>query len=144
MHCRNCGADLNGFDTFVTCPYCGMKSKIVLAHALRLELFGGDTHLLLPKDTLLPAAVSFTFSTGLDEQTSAQVHLLQGDEALASANHSVGEYIFAHLRPEPRGVPRITFTFLLDETGQLEVKVREEGSGREQLFGGTQVEVLRQ
>lgn len=144
MHCQNCGAALDGFETFMLCPYCGVKLTAMLAQALRLELFGGDTHLLLPRDTPLPASVSFTFSTGLDGQTSAQVHVLQGDKTQVDGNRSLGNYVFTDLEPRPRGVPQITFTFTIDGVGHLEVQVREEESGREQLFSGTQVAVLRQ
>ena len=82
FQCVSCGAALDSTSGMVKCPYCGSMNQvapIVLAESLRIETINEVASILIPKWTALPASITEVFSTGLDNQNSVSVHIVQGE-----------------------------------------------------------------
>jgi molecular chaperone DnaK len=87
---------------------------------------------LIPRNTTIPAKKTETFSTASDNQTSVDVHVLQGERPLARDNRTLGRFRLDGIPPAPRGVPQIEVSFDLDANGILNVTARDIASGKQQ------------
>ncbi len=100
--------------------------------SLGVETLGGVSTVLIARNTTIPTAKTETFSTAADNQTSVQVHVLQGERPMATDNKSLGQFILDGVPPAPRGVPQIEVTFDIDANGILNVHAKDKASGKEQ------------
>ncbi len=104
----------------------------VIPLALGIETMGGVATKLIEKNTTIPASKSQVFSTASDNQTSVQIHVVQGERAMARDNKSLGQFNLDGIPPAPRGVPQVEVTFDVDANGILNVKAKDKTSGKEQ------------
>lgn len=104
----------------------------VIPLSLGIETMGGVNTKLIEKNTTIPASKSQVFSTAADNQTSVEIHVVQGERPLASDNRSLGRFILDGIPPAPRGVPQVEVTFDIDANGILNVKAKDKSSGKEQ------------
>jgi molecular chaperone DnaK len=100
--------------------------------SLGLETLGGVMTKLIERNTTVPTSKSEIFSTAADNQTSVEVHVLQGEREMASDNKSLGRFILDGIPPAPRGMPQVEVTFNIDANGILNVKALDKASGKEQ------------
>jgi len=99
---------------------------------LSIETLGGVATPLIERNTTVPAKKSKIFSTAADNQTSVDIHVLQGERPMASDNKSLGRFHLDGIPPAPRGVPQIEVTFDIDADGILNVTAKDKGTGKEQ------------
>ena len=99
---------------------------------LGIETLGGVSTALIPRNTTIPTAKSETFTTAADNQTSVEVHVLQGERTMATENKSIGRFNLEGILPSPRGVPQVEVTFDIDANGILNVSAKDKGTGKEQ------------
>ncbi len=104
----------------------------VIPLSLGIETMGGVATKLIDKNTTVPTSRSQIFSTAADNQTSVEVHVTQGERAMAADNKSLGKFILDGIPPAPRGMPQVEVTFDVDANGILNVKAKEKASGKEQ------------
>lgn len=104
----------------------------VIPLSLGIETLGGVGTKLIEKNTTIPASKSQVFSTAADNQTSTEIHIVQGERPMASDNKSLGRFVLEGIPPAPRGVPQIEVTFDIDANGILNVKAKDKTSGKEQ------------
>lgn len=104
----------------------------VIPLSLSIETMGGVATKLIERNTTIPASKSQEFSTAADNQTSVEVHIVQGERAMAADNKSLGRFILDGVPPARRGEPKIEVTLDVDVGGMLTVKAREKSSGKEQ------------
>ena len=100
--------------------------------SLGIETLGGVFTKLIERNTTIPTRKSEIFSTAVDNQTQVEIHVLQGERQMASANKTIGKFHLADLPPAPRGVPQIEVTFDIDANGILHVSAKDLGTGKEQ------------
>ncbi|XGV95211.1 MAG: molecular chaperone DnaK [Leptolyngbya sp. BL-A-14] len=100
--------------------------------SLGLETVGGVMKKLIPRNTTIPVRRSDIFSTGEDNQTLVEVHVLQGEREMAAGNKSIGRFKLTGIPPAPRGLPQIQVSFDIDANGILQVAAMERTTGREQ------------
>jgi molecular chaperone DnaK len=100
--------------------------------SLGIETMGGVLTTLIPRNTTIPTRKSEIFSTASDNQTSVEVHVLQGERSLARDNRTLGKFHLVGLPPAPRGVPQIEVTFDIDANGIVNVSAKDLGTGKEQ------------
>lgn len=100
--------------------------------SLGIETLGGVATKLIEKNTTIPASKSQVFSTAADNQTSVEIHVVQGERPMASDNRSLGRFILDGIPPAARGTPQVEVTFDLDANGILTVKAKDKTSGKEQ------------
>jgi molecular chaperone DnaK len=100
--------------------------------SLGVETLGGVTTVLIPRNTTIPTRKSETFSTAADNQTSVEIHVLQGERPVASGNRSLGKFHLVGLPPAPRGVPQVEVTFDIDANGILNVSAKDTATNKEQ------------
>jgi molecular chaperone DnaK len=100
--------------------------------SLGIETLGSVNTVLIPKNTTIPASKSQVFSTAADNQTSVEIHVLQGERPIAADNKSLGRFILDGVPPAPRGVPQVEVSFDLDANGILNVKAKDKATGKEQ------------
>jgi molecular chaperone DnaK len=100
--------------------------------SLGVETLGGVTTVLIPRNTTIPAKKSEIFSTAADNQTTVDVHVVQGERPLARDNRTLGRFQLVGIPPAPRGVPQISVTFDIDANGILTVSAKDLASGKEQ------------
>ncbi len=100
--------------------------------SLGLETLGGVMTKLIEKNTTIPTSKTQIFSTAADNQTSVEIHVLQGEREFAKDNKTLGRFILEGIPPAPRGVPQIEVTFDIDANGIMHVKARDKATGKEQ------------
>lgn len=104
----------------------------VIPLSLSIETMGGVATKLIERNTAVPTSRSQTFSTAADNQTSVEIHVTQGERAMASDNKSLGKFMLDGIPPAPRGMPQVEVTFDVDSNGILTVKAKEKTTGKEQ------------
>jgi molecular chaperone DnaK len=100
--------------------------------SLGIETLGGVLTTLITRNTTIPTRKSEIFSTAADNQTSVEVHVLQGERPLARDNRTLGRFHLIGLPPAPRGVPQVEVTFDIDANGIVNVSAKDLGTGKEQ------------
>src|SRR6186713_1684097 len=100
--------------------------------SLGIETLGGVFTKLIERNTTIPTRKSEIFSTAADNQTSVEVHVLQGERSMARDNRTMGRFHLAGLPPAPRGVPQIEVTFDIDANGILNVGAKDRATNKEQ------------
>src|SRR5581483_5433282 len=98
---------------------------------LGLETLGGVRTALIDRNTTVPTSKSQVFSTAADNQTSVEIHVLQGEREFAKDNKSLGHFILDGIPPAPRGVPQVEVTFDIDANGILTVKAKDKATNKE-------------
>jgi molecular chaperone DnaK len=101
---------------------------------LGIETLGGVFTKMIPRNTTIPTKKAETFSTASDDQPSVEIHVLQGEREMASANRTLGRFHLDGIPPAPRGVPKIEVTFDIDANGILHVSARDMGTGKQQAI----------
>ena len=113
-----------------------VKQDIVLLDvtplSLGIETFGNVFTVLIPRNTTIPTKKSEIFSTAADNQTSVEVHVLQGERPMARDNKTIGRFHLTDIPPAPRGMPQIEVTFDIDANGILHVSAKDLGTGKSQ------------
>jgi len=99
---------------------------------LGLETLGGVATPVINRNTTVPTSKSQVFSTAADNQTSVEIHVLQGERPMASDNKTLGKFILSGLPNAPRGVPQVEVTFDIDANGILNVSAKDKATGKEQ------------
>ncbi len=100
--------------------------------SLGLETMGGIFTRLIDRNTTIPTKKSQIFSTAADNQTSVEIHVLQGEREMAAYNKTLGKFHLDGIAPAPRGVPQIEVTFNIDANGIVNVSAKDMGTGKEQ------------
>jgi molecular chaperone DnaK len=100
--------------------------------SLGIETLGGVTTVLIPRNTTIPTKRSEVFSTADDNQTTVEIHVLQGEREMAIDNRTIGKFQLTGIPPAPRGMPQIEVTFDLDANGILHVAAKDKATGKEQ------------
>ena len=100
--------------------------------SLGIETLGGVSTNLIERNTTIPTKKSQVFSTAADNQTTVEIHVLQGEREMASDNKTIGRFHLADIPPSPRGVPQIEVTFDIDANGILNVNAKDKATGKEQ------------
>ena len=104
----------------------------VIPLSLGIETLGGVSTKIIEKNITIPTARSQIFSTAGDNQTSVEVHVLQGEREMAQDNKTLGRFMLDGIPPSPRGLPQIEVIFDIDVNGLLNVKAKDKSTGREQ------------
>jgi molecular chaperone DnaK len=102
--------------------------------SLGIETLGGIATKLIDRNTTIPTRKSQIFSTAADGQTSVEIHVMQGERALAKDNFTLGKFQLTGIPPAPRGVPQIEVTFDIDANGIVHVSAKDLGTGNEQTI----------
>lgn len=102
----------------------------VIPLSLGIETLGGVATKLIERNTTIPASKSQVFSTAADNQTSVEIHIVQGERPMASDNKSLGRFILDGVPPAPRGIPQVEVSFDVDVNGILNVTAKDKASGK--------------
>jgi len=100
--------------------------------SLGIETLGEVFTKIIDRNTTIPTSRSQVFSTAADGQTSVEIHVLQGERAMAQDNKTLGKFLLTGIPPAPRGVPQIEVAFEIDVNGILKVAASDQGTGKEQ------------
>ncbi|MCK5060964.1 molecular chaperone DnaK [Candidatus Parcubacteria bacterium] len=100
--------------------------------SLGIETLGGVSTALIERNTTIPSSKSQIFSTAADNQSSVEIHVLQGERPMATDNKTLGRFILDGLPPSPRGVPQVEVSFDIDANGILNVKALDKATNKEQ------------
>jgi molecular chaperone DnaK len=100
--------------------------------SLGIETLGGVTTVLIPRNTTIPTKKSETFSTADDNQTTVEIHVLQGEREMARDNRTIGKFQLTGIPPAPRGMPQVEVTFDIDANGILHVSAKDKATSKEQ------------
>ncbi|MBN1786449.1 MAG: molecular chaperone DnaK [Candidatus Methanofastidiosa archaeon] len=102
--------------------------------SLGIETLGGVFTRLIERNTTIPTKKSQIFSTAADNQSSVEIHVLQGERQMAKDNFSLGSFQLMGIPPAPRGIPQIEVTFNIDANGIMNVNAKDLGTGKEQAI----------
>jgi len=102
--------------------------------SLGIETLGGVFTKLIDRNTTIPTNKSETFSTAADNQSSVEVHVLQGEREMAGGNRTLGRFHLVGIPPAPRGVPQVEVSFDIDANGIVNVSAKDLGTGKEQTI----------
>ncbi len=105
--------------------------------SLSIETYGGVATNMIPRNTTIPTRKSETFSTAADNQTSVEIHVLQGERPMAAQNRTLGKFHLSGIPMAPRGVPQIEVTFDIDANGILNVTAKDTATGKDQKIAIT-------
>ncbi|HJU73115.1 MAG TPA: molecular chaperone DnaK, partial [Gemmatimonadaceae bacterium] len=100
--------------------------------SLGIETLGGVMTVLIPRNTTIPTRKTETFSTADDNQTTVEIHVLQGERELALHNRTIGKFQLTGIPPAPRGLPQVEVTFDIDANGILHVTAKDKATNKEQ------------
>ncbi len=100
--------------------------------SLGIETLGGVSTKLIERNTTIPTKKSQIFSTAADNQTTVEIHVLQGEREMSTDNKTIGRFHLSDVPPSPRGVPQIEVTFDIDANGILNVNAKDKATGKEQ------------
>jgi molecular chaperone DnaK len=100
--------------------------------SLGIETLGGVTTVLIQRNTTIPTKKSEVFSTAEDNQTTVEIHVLQGEREMAIDNRTIGRFQLTGIPPAPRGMPQVEVTFDIDANGILHVSAKDKATGKEQ------------
>ncbi len=100
--------------------------------SLGIETLGGVTTVLIQRNTTIPTKKSEVFSTAEDNQTTVEIHVLQGEREMAINNRTIGRFQLTGIPPAPRGMPQVEVTFDIDANGILHVSAKDKATGKEQ------------
>ena len=100
--------------------------------SLGIETLGSVSTTLIERNTTIPTKKSQVFSTAADNQTTVEIHVLQGERQMATDNKTIGRFHLADIPPSPRGVPQIEVSFDIDANGILNVNAKDKATGKEQ------------
>jgi len=100
--------------------------------SLGIETLGGVTTVLIARNTTIPTKKSEVFSTAEDNQTTVEIHVLQGERQMAVDNRTIGKFQLTGIPPAPRGMPQVEVTFDIDANGILHVSAKDKTTGKEQ------------
>jgi molecular chaperone DnaK len=100
--------------------------------SLGIETAGGVFTKMIERNTTIPTSKTQIFSTYADNQTSVEIHVLQGERPMAADNKTLGRFILGDIPPAPRGVPQIEVTFDIDANGIVNVSAKDRGTGKQQ------------
>ncbi|NTV44936.1 MAG: molecular chaperone DnaK [Chlorobiales bacterium] len=100
--------------------------------SLGIETLGGVMTKLIDANTTIPTKKAETFSTAADNQTSVEIHVLQGERPMASDNKTLGKFFLGDIPPAPRGIPQVEVTFDIDANGILNVSAKDKATGKQQ------------
>ena len=100
--------------------------------SLGVETLGGVTTVLIPRNTTIPVKKNEMFSTAADNQSSVDIHVVQGERPLARDNRTLGRFQLVGIAPAPRGVPQIEVTFDIDANGILTTSAKDTATGKQQ------------
>ena len=100
--------------------------------SLGIETMGGVFNRIIDRNTTIPVKKSQIYSTAADNQTSVEIHVLQGERDMAAGNTTLGRFILDGITPAPRGIPQIEVTFDIDSNGIVNVTAQDKGTGKEQ------------
>ncbi len=100
--------------------------------SLGIETLGGVMTTLIPRNTTIPTKKSEVFSTAEDNQTTVEIHVLQGERKMAVDNKTIGKFQLTGIPPAPRGMPQVEVTFDIDANGILHVSAKDKATGKEQ------------
>src|SRR5688572_15985903 len=100
--------------------------------SLGIETLGGVTTVLIPRNTTIPTRKTETFSTADDNQTTVEIHVLQGEREMARDNRTIGKFTLTGIPPAPRGMPQVEVTFDIDANGILHVSAKDKATAKEQ------------
>ncbi|MDB5224922.1 MAG: chaperone protein DnaK, molecular chaperone DnaK, partial [Candidatus Adlerbacteria bacterium] len=104
----------------------------VIPLSLGIETMGGIVSKLIERNTTIPTSRSQVYSTAADNQTSVEIHIVQGERAMASDNKSLGRFVLDGIPPAPRGLPQVEVSFDVDANGILSVKAKDKATNKEQ------------
>jgi molecular chaperone DnaK len=104
----------------------------VIPLSLGIETMGGVNTKLIEKNTHIPTKKQQVFSTAADNQTSTEIHIVQGERPMANDNKSLGKFVLDGIPPAPRGMPQVEVTFDVDSNGVLNVTAKDKTTGKEQ------------
>lgn len=99
---------------------------------LGIETYGGVATPLIERNTTIPTSKSQVFSTAADNQTSVEIHIVQGERPMAHDNKTLGRFILDGIAPAPRGIPQVEVTFDIDANGILNVSAKDKATGKTQ------------